>query len=409
MNQLVQSAVAAAGQGNKPKAIDMLIQALKAAPGDIDAWLALADLTDDPKYKRQCLNRALSLNPAHPLAREKMLQMDRLAMGGKELSPLGTSVSSQATSSPSAFMAPEQLRSQDLSMAASPKIKPLSFRMPLLTRLSFYVITALGLYMALTTFLNREWDLTLIFLVAFIAMGIFSVIFSFRVDVSETGLLVDRIFTQSRIGWDEIRELKSGSFQHGLELKPKDGKSVKVSGAVSDYSKIVEILRQKRPDLFGMGSGRGDPSSFSFTETRVFKKSLLMQYSGLIIGIPMLIFSALAVLNGYSEYFFVGLFLGGYSIYLIFQPFFHASQIKVEPNRLVFETFFGEKEFTASQIEKIWIKTVRGKYGSAFQYVMVKPMQGWTLSLRGFGVGEEILYGILMNWWSSNNSKLGIH
>jgi hypothetical protein len=269
------------------------------------------------------------------------------------------------------------------------------------------MITALGLFMTVSMIISREQELTLFFLIAFIAMCVFSWLFSFRVEVSDKGVLVDTMLTQSQIGWNEISELKSGSFQHGLELKRRNGKSVKVSGAVSGYPRIVELLRQRRPDLFSAASVKSDPSGVAFTETRVYKKSLLMQYSGLIIGIPMLIFSALAVLNGYSQYFFVGILLGGYSIYLIFQPFFHTYEIRIEPKCLVFETFFAQKELSASQIDKIWIKTVRGKYGSAFQYVMVKPTQGWALSLRGFGIGEEVLYGILMNWWTANNQKLG--
>jgi hypothetical protein len=285
--------------------------------------------------------------------------------------------------------------------------KPLSFRMPILTRLSFYLVTVMAAFMMIPAVIDGELGFILGAFLLFIIMGILSVAFSFKVEVRDAGILVDTIIAQSRIGWDEISEIKSSSFQNGLELKRKKGKSVSVSGAVSGYSTIVETLRQKRPDLFG-GSAKGEHSSISFTETKVYKKSLLMQYGGIVLGIPLLIFSALAVLNGYSEYFFVGIFLGAYSIFLIFQPFFSVTKIRIEPNRLVFEMFFDEKDFSAPEIEKIWIKTVRGRYGSAFQYVMVKPVHGRAISLRGFGVGEEVLYGVLMNWWSASNQQLGI-
>jgi len=149
MNQLVQSAVTTATKGNKTKAIDMLIQALKSAPGDMEAWLALADLTDDPKYKRQCLNRVLSLDPTHPAAREKLLQLDRAAMGGRD-----DSIPTRPAPSQSSFS------------TASPKIKPLFFRMPLLTRLSFYLITVLGLVMTVSMLTAREGGLTLMFLIS---------------------------------------------------------------------------------------------------------------------------------------------------------------------------------------------------------------------------------------------------
>ncbi|HSA99032.1 MAG TPA: hypothetical protein VLE49_00165 [Anaerolineales bacterium] len=427
MQPLVQSAIDAANRGENNTALEFCKQALAADPNDVDAWLVVAAVVEQPERKRQCLNRVLSLDPTNQIARDELLDMDRAAMGGappfapEPLLPQAQPAY-QAALSPSTYPtstsvfestpAPTQSVLVPSQVAAKPAVKartekPLSFRLPIWTRLPFYFSTVAAAFIVILAIIDGELGVFLGAFVLFLIMCALSLSFSFKVEVRDAGILVDTLISQSHIGWNEISEMKSGSFQHGLELKRKKGKSVKVSGAVNGYSTIVEILRQKRPDLFG-GSATGEPSSFSFTETKVYKKSLLMQYGGMIIGIPLLIFSAIAILNGYSEYFFVGIFLGGYSIYLIFQPFFHASKIRIEPNRLVFEMFFGEKEFSASQIEKIWIKTVRGRYGTAFQYVMVKPVQGRAISLRGFGVGEEILYGVLMNWWSASNQQPGI-
>jgi hypothetical protein len=407
MPQSLQPIKDAINRGNKNKAIELIKQALSYDPNDIDVLLVLAAIVDEPTRKRQVLNRILSLAPTNQAARNMLVEMDRAALGGMDRrpTPMTYPISSQETRISSASISPGQSRSQSLPIPPSVKTKSLSFRMPLMTRLSFYLITALGLYMNITTIINGETELTLLSFVLFIGMCIISLGFSFRVEVSDAGILVDAIITASRIGWNEISEIKSGSFQHGLDLKRKAGKSVKISGAVSGYPAIVEILRQKRPDLFGMESLTHGSSAVSFAGTKTYKKSLLMQYSGILIGIPLLFFSVFAILKGFSEIFFVGIFLGPYSIYLIFQPFFHAYEIKIEPNLLTFEMFFEQKEFPASQIEKIWIKTVRGRYGSAFHYVMVKPLHGRVISLRGFGVGEEVLYGNLMNWWNSHQNK----
>src|SRR5512138_1426703 len=82
MQPLVQSAIDAANQGDNQKALELCKQALTAAPNDIDAWLVLAAVIEQPERKRQCLNRVLTLDPTNQIARDELLEMDRAAMGG---------------------------------------------------------------------------------------------------------------------------------------------------------------------------------------------------------------------------------------------------------------------------------------------------------------------------------------
>ena len=84
MHPLVQSALKSAREGENNNAIGLLKQVLTANPGDIDAWLVLAAVVDHPQRKRQCFNRVLAIDPAHPLAREELDQMDRAEAGEME-------------------------------------------------------------------------------------------------------------------------------------------------------------------------------------------------------------------------------------------------------------------------------------------------------------------------------------
>src|SRR5512141_399009 len=82
MQPLVQSAIDAANQGDNNKALELCKQALAANPNDVDAWLVVAAVVDQPERKRQCLNRVLSIDPTNQIARDELLDMDRAAMGG---------------------------------------------------------------------------------------------------------------------------------------------------------------------------------------------------------------------------------------------------------------------------------------------------------------------------------------
>src|SRR5688500_18338935 len=82
MHPVIQSAINAAKQGDKSQAVEYIKQVLTANPKDVDAWLVLAAVVDEPERKRQCLNRVLSLDPTNRVARESLLEMDHAAMKG---------------------------------------------------------------------------------------------------------------------------------------------------------------------------------------------------------------------------------------------------------------------------------------------------------------------------------------
>jgi len=55
-------------EGEKGSAIRLLASMLLKNKNDLDAWLYLGELIDDPSKKRDCYRQALKLSPAHPQA-----------------------------------------------------------------------------------------------------------------------------------------------------------------------------------------------------------------------------------------------------------------------------------------------------------------------------------------------------
>ncbi|HXW00609.1 MAG TPA: hypothetical protein VEC93_19490, partial [Anaerolineae bacterium] len=85
----LQQAITAIKLGHKETGKRLLTQVLQASPQDETAWLWLAYAVDSDKQRRECLERVLSINPAHERAR-------------RGLATLGLSAPSLILSSPQA-------------------------------------------------------------------------------------------------------------------------------------------------------------------------------------------------------------------------------------------------------------------------------------------------------------------
>jgi hypothetical protein len=461
MQPLVQSALDAANRGENNKALEFCKQALAADPNDVEAWLVVAAVVEQPERKRQCLNRVLSLDPTNQIAREELLEMDRAAMGGTPLSipepeqptyapassysddPASTSAfepepDSQSTYPPqdsnystSAFEpvpAPKQPDPIQPQVQAKPASraraeKPLVFKYPLFYRILMYGFLVFfgcaGLLVASQNIVNSLPFLGLAFL-----MGLTIMAFSPKVEVSSLGIRASGMFGSSEAKWNEIQSMKSGGMKQSLELLKNNGQVVKVSAQVSGYPRIVEILRQKRPDLFGMGvpasgaahrpTSGGEPDSSgsygspvsapAFSGAKKFEKSFLRQYRSYILIIPLALISGWAIVAEPENRIGALIVLVVCIIAMIF-PLFEVSGVKVEPNRLTVETPFEQKVFGARQIREIKMQTVRSRHGRATNFVVLVTTEGKKYSLSGFAEGPEIIYGFLTNWWDAYRNR----
>lgn len=449
MQNLVQSAIDAANQGNKNKAIDFLKQALNNNPKDIDALLVLAAIVNEPTRKRQVLNRILSLAPTNKDAREMLLEMDRAEMSAYRPQP-GHAPVPQPTSQPMPQLSTPNLSNKP-ELKSAPALqqmvrvtlkdtppskprqvskartdKPLVFRYSTPWLVVLYLFTTVfccaGLLVASQSIAQGVPSLILALLFGLTALSVSS-----KVEVNEAGIRTSTLLGSTEIKWNEITNIKSNSMKRKLELISKKGKSVQVSTQVKDYPIVIEILRQKRPDLFGEATSSsvspakqgydqaqsridGGPASVPvFTGTKTFKKSFFKQYGIIFAGIFFCLFLGLLLFSidvNWDFFTIFGVLLSViFGALLIVGPFFQVGTIKVEPNKLTIQTFFEEKEFSARQIKEIKMQSVRGRYGRVTNFVNIIPAEGKKYPLGGFSAGDEIIYGFLMNWWKQYQHK----
>ena len=297
--------------------------------------------------------------------------------------------------------------------------KPLIFRYSTVWLIVLYlfatIFLCIGLLVASQRMINGLPTLGLA-----LVFGITALSNSSKVEIRESGIQTSNLLSKAEMRWSEIIEVKSNSAGKKLELRSKNDEILKISSQLQGYPVIVEILRQKRSDLFNRQASSATEKSLTeagyspslsqnlgastFGETTTFRKSFLKQYGLALVGLVFcILFVWLASVSSENRTAF--LVTGAFCALLIIIPFFQVSAVRVEANKLMIETFFEQKEFAARQIKEIKIQPIRGRYGRVTNIVNIIPTEGRSYPLGGFRDGDEVVYGILMNWWSTYQNQ----
>jgi hypothetical protein len=426
MNQFVNAALASIKQGDKNKATELLRQAIASDQNDIDAWLVLSALIDQPERKRQCLNRVLTLAPTHKIAREEMLKLDRAAMGNMSVAQPSRPIQERNIQPPPPLEKPVQsYYSEQLSTPQAPRAqapspqpvtpqrkvdKPLVFRYPILILLATYVFAILFFAFNIIAITDSSMFLGAC---GFSLLSLASIwVVSAKVEVSEEGIASSRVFglIRAQVKWDEIVRVNSASLGNTLALVTQKGSSVKITSQVSGYPTIIKILREKRPDLFGMvspvysgsisnGYGSSTQQAAGFAGKKVFKKGILRRFGSYLITVPFLLVSVWTIFTD-EEYFWGASIAAAFCIYLVVVPLFDIFKVVLEGGKITLISMMDEKELTARQINEVKMKSVRRRSVVHYFPTLVTEKRK-EYSLQGFSEGAEILYGFLLNWWNT--------
>lgn len=429
MHPLVQSAIQSANAGENNKAIEFLKQALAVNPNDVDAWLVLAAVVDDPQRKRQCLNRALAIDPTNQIAIEELEQMDRAEAGELEPSPIVQAPENTSFELREAEQTLNNSANPSLEYSSARHVQPVEsaknaghspvpssskgkvqvFQYPLIGRIFSYALIVISFSVALFI-ATKSLIGGFIFFVPGFVMLITTLIYSHKVEVGGSGVRVHSMFTDSRIRWDEITDIRSSG---KLELIREKGGNVNIPKQIDGYLQIFEMVRQRRPDLFRKKQtsskqiGDSSPSHSDKPAKRsdmqkgatTFSRSFFNQY-GLVLYIVFGCSVAIAIAIFVPEYRLRAFISVACCIPIIISLLLQVGGIRLEKNNMVIESIFYEKIIDVNEIRDIRMQLERAKYRFVtINVVKIMLYNGRVYTLTGFSDGEEILYARLMNWW----------
>lgn len=204
-------------------------QALWKDPNDVDSLLELAALNDgsDLDQKRKILHRILYLEPAHRTARQMLFDIDRREIGGASRLSLAVILTDRSSGYP-----PEA---------------PLTLRYSIVYQILVYLFTAFTVIASLA--ITRDLAV-LAAVTAFLFMVLWFV--SVVVELSDSSIHIVRLFgmVRSEIPWRKVDGVKPATLGQGVRILHHQGKTVVISAHINGYPFILDILQQKRPDLF---------------------------------------------------------------------------------------------------------------------------------------------------------------
>jgi tetratricopeptide (TPR) repeat protein len=82
VSRILEAGLHAVRAGEREKARDLFMQAVRDEPENVDAWVWLAEVLDDPQQRIECYQRVLALEPNHLHARKQVAALQNALAGG---------------------------------------------------------------------------------------------------------------------------------------------------------------------------------------------------------------------------------------------------------------------------------------------------------------------------------------
>src|SRR5688572_18964971 len=203
--------------------------------------------------------------------------------------------------------------------------------------------------------------------------------------ISEDEITAQNILGSRTLRWTEIT--RTSGTGNGIKLHNEDT-TVSLNPQLPGYEEIVEIIGQKRADLFSAQEfsemRRGLGSYFVF-----FIIALLLGGIGMFY-VTVADFSTDSLLS----MGFIALFL------IVFLWIFLASpqSLTLENNNLQVKYLLGEKNLSANEISAVFFTYTRTRRGGKRYYIALNSRDGKNIRISGLNIGLPVVYLVLKNW-----------
>lgn len=249
------------------------------------------------------------------------------------------------------------------------------------------VIVFFIIILASITF-TAVFDLTITMLIGAFGVLVFLIIFlsvSSKAILSDDEVTSQNILSSKTLRWTEITRVSGTG--NGIKLHNEDT-TVSINPRLPGYEEIIEIIGQKRADLF---------SAQEFSEMR---RGLGSYFGFFIIGVLFVgIIGAFFFLSDFSSESFLSLAFTLIFLLVFLWMFLSSPQsLTIEDRNLRVKYLVSEKNVSTEEVAGIYFAHTRTRRGGKQYYVSIRLRNGKDIRVSGLNIGLPVAYLVLKNW-----------
>lgn len=223
----------------------------------------------------------------------------------------------------------------------------------------------------------------LVFLIVFLGV-------SSKATLSDDEITSQNILGSKTLRWTEITRVSGAG--NGIKLHNEDT-TVSLNPQLPGYEEVVEIIGQKRADLFSIQE---------FSEMRRGLGSYLLSF------IIFLMFAGIGVfyftVADFSTDSLLSMGIAGLFLLIFLWSFLASPQsLHLEKNNLQIKYLLGEKNFSADEVAGIFFTYTRTRNGKRY-FISLSLKNGKNIRISGLNIGLPVAYLVLKNWHKKFNS-----
>lgn len=262
------------------------------------------------------------------------------------------------------------------------------YRIPASVRILYFVAgcgCVFFAFLALIAALNNQKNLAVVLFAVFglVILG-GAAVFLFlrpltRIEITEHAIGAYRLGRGISLRWEEIGKVKNKAAEDLTLISVEGDKKVGISSQLLGFGEIIELLREKRPDLWMQ---------------RVFHGRVGVPVFIALCGIGLIV----AGMFGLKESVWAGILLilfGSGAFTFLSQLIWLAD---IQGNKLRLKSALRERSIPAAEIKAVWLRDVSANMTAVSYSVLLELANEKRIPLVNFREGDPVLYNSLKLW-----------
>ena len=228
------------------------------------------------------------------------------------------------------------------------------------------------------------------FMLGIIGILLFVAIFNATssVKISSNEIITGRLLGSKSLRWSDIARVSMRGQSLRLHNRDEDV-TLSLDSQLDGYPEILDIVFNKRPDLFEVG------------ENNIMTRSLLGSIFFLGFGLLLLLASIFLFFTLDEAGIIFGLVLALFGLILIGSWLLGAQRLELESQTMTIVYLYKKVSYTTSDISSITLKKQRTRNGYVY-FVQADLQSGKKLRIPSFKQGSTLTYQILKRWHSKS-------